>query len=179
MQAHGLGILHGELAKTADPGDCKPLSRSHLGLLDAFVSGDAGTKNRRHFREIGALRQATDIRSSPNYVLGEAAVDAVAGIMLSVTEAVPTCHAILALAARIVQPGDPCAIAFLQTNYAGTARRDYSRTFMAGHKRQRRSYGPIAVNGVKVGVTHPGRNNLYQNLARPRRRNGDFLDAQR
>ena len=87
VQAHGLGILHGELAKAADPGNCKPLSRSYLGLLDTLVSGDAGTKYRRHFREIGVVRQATDIRSSPNYVLGEAAVDAVAGIMLGATEA--------------------------------------------------------------------------------------------
>jgi hypothetical protein len=32
---------------------------------------------------------------------------------------------------------------------------------------------------MEIGVTDAGRNNLDQNLTRPRRRNGNFLDAQR
>ena len=30
MQAHRLGVLHGELPEAADPGDCEPLSRASL-----------------------------------------------------------------------------------------------------------------------------------------------------
>jgi len=37
VQAHGLGILYGQLAEAADPGDRDPLSGLRLGFLDAFI----------------------------------------------------------------------------------------------------------------------------------------------
>ena len=70
-------------------------------------------------------------------------------------------------------------IAFLQANYVRAARRDDPDTFMAGDKRQRRLCRPIAVGGMQVGVTDAARNDLDQNLARPRGGNRNFLDAQR
>ena len=106
MQAHRLGVLHGELPEPADPGDRDPLARPRLGLLDALVSGDAGAKDRRHFREIRIVWATARHKARPDHVLGEAAVDAVAGIVLRLTEAVPSGHAILALATGIVQPGN-------------------------------------------------------------------------
>src|SRR5215469_11267832 len=118
MQAHRLRVLYGELPETADAGDCQPLSRPRLGFLDALVSGDPGTKDGRHFGEIRLLGQSPYIRRSADDVLGEAPVNAVAGVVLRVTEAVPPGHAILALTACIVQPRNACAIAFLQANHA-------------------------------------------------------------
>src|SRR5947209_6178468 len=124
MQAHDLCVLHGELSETADTGDREPLSRLGLGFLDALVSGDPGAKDGSHFGKIRLLGQAAYIRRGADDVLGEAAVSAVAGVVLRITEAVPTGHAILAVTARIVQPGNACVIAFLQSNHARAARRN-------------------------------------------------------
>ena len=179
MQAHRLCVLHGELPETADAGDCQPLSRPCLGFLDALVSGDPGAKDRRHFGEIRLLGQAAYIRRSADDVLGKAAVYAVAGVVLRVTEAVPAGHAILASTTCIVQPGNARVIAFLQADDVRAARRDDPDAFMAGDKRQRRLCRPIAVGGMQVGVTDAARNDLDQNLARPRGGNRNFLDAQR
>src|SRR5262249_49177211 len=64
MQAHRLGVLHRKLAKPADPGDGDPLAGLRLGLLDALVAGDAGTKDRPHFCEIAFLRQSPRPRAA-------------------------------------------------------------------------------------------------------------------
>src|SRR5271166_5464866 len=100
MQPHRLGVLHRELAKAADPGDCDPLSRPRLGLLDALVAGDAGAEDRRHFGEIAPLRQSTDVGRGSNHVLGEAAVDAVTGVVLPGAKAVPPGPANIRIARR-------------------------------------------------------------------------------
>src|SRR5271165_638959 len=104
MQPHRLGILYCHLPKAADPGDCNPLSRPSLGLFDALVTGDAGAKARRHFGEIAPLRQSTDVGRRSDHVLGEAAIDAVTGVVLPGAKAVPPGPAIFALPAGVVQP---------------------------------------------------------------------------
>jgi hypothetical protein len=70
-------------------------------------------------------------------------------------------------------------IAFLEANHARAARRDDAHSFMARDEWQRRFYRPIAVSGMQVGVTDAACDNLDQNLARPRARNGNLVDAQR
>src|SRR6478672_11099221 len=113
MQSHRLCVLHCELPETADARYREPLSGLCLRLFDAFVSCHPGAKDRRHFGEIRIVGQALYIRRSTDDVLGKAAVDAVAGVVLRVTEAVPPSHAILAVPARVMQPGNTCVIAFL------------------------------------------------------------------
>jgi hypothetical protein len=81
------------------------------------------------------------------------------------------------LTAGVVQPSNTCTISLLQTNNARSASRNETHPFMAGYKRQRRFHRPIAVGGMKIGVTDPTSGHLDQNLARAWRRNRYFLDA--
>ena len=45
-QAHGLGVLHRDVAESADTGDDNPLAGLGLGHLQALVDRDAGAQHR-------------------------------------------------------------------------------------------------------------------------------------
>src|SRR5262249_58652138 len=111
MQPHRLGVFPRKWANPADPGDGDPLAGLRLGLLDALVASHAGTKDRRHFSEIAFLRQSAHVRRGADHVFSEAAIDAVTGIVLRPAQAVPPGHAIFALAAGIMQPGNAYRLA--------------------------------------------------------------------
>src|SRR6516165_1380083 len=178
MQAHRLGVLHRKLAKPADPGDGNPLAGLRLGLLDALVAGDAGTKDRPHFCEIAFLRQSPHVRRGADHVFGEPAIDAVTRVVLRPAQAVPSGHAIFALTTGIMQPGNTHRVALFQAVDPGTARRDDARSFMAGDKRKRRPARPITVSGMEICVTDAGRHDLDQDFAWARRRDWHLLNRQ-
>jgi hypothetical protein len=90
--------------------------------LTPLVSGDAGAHDRRHVDEIGALRNAADISGAREHILGKAAIDAVAGVVLFAAQGLPASGAIFAAAAGIVQPRHANDIAFAKTERAAATR---------------------------------------------------------
>ena len=111
-------------------------------------------------------------------VLGEAAVDRVAGVLLGLAQGLPTAQAVLAVATGAVQPGNPHPIAFLDVVDALTHRGDFADAFMAGNKWRIGLDRPVAVGGVQVGVADPGGGDLDQNLAPGGARHLDLLEGQ-
>ena len=90
MKAHRLGVLDRDMAEAADAGDRHPFAWPRLGLLQSFVGGDARTQNRCERGEVGLFGQASDIGRRTDRVLGEAAIDAVAAIVLLLRTASPS-----------------------------------------------------------------------------------------
>jgi len=78
-----------------------------------------------------------------------------------------------------MQPGSAYRVSLFQTLDLGTARRNDSRSFVAGDKRKRRPARPVTVSGMDVGVTDAGRDDLNEHFARAGRGNWHFLDRQR
>jgi hypothetical protein len=58
-------------------------------------------------------------------------------------------------------------------------RNDNARSFMSGSKWRSWLDGPITISCVEVGMTNPACDDLYQDFAWLRRRNGDFSNRQR
>lgn len=179
VQAHGPGVLHGDVAEAADAGDRHPLAGARVGLLEPLVDGDAGAEDRRDFSEFDVFRQNSDVVRVGQYVFGIAAVHRVAGVLLALAEGLPAGQAVLAAAAGGVQPGDADPVAFLHSGHSAAHRGDVADAFVTGNERQRRLHRPVALGGMQVGVADAGGFDLHQYLPGAGQRNLDFLDPQR
>jgi hypothetical protein len=179
VQAHRLGVLHGQMTETADAGNRDPFAGSRLGFADALVGGDAGAEDRRQRGEIAALRQAGHVGRSADRVFGERPVHAVAAVVLALAERLPAGRAVFAAAAGVVQPGDADRVAFLEPAYTGTERGDDAGALVSGDESRRRFHRPIAVRGVQVGVADAGGDDLHEHLAGAWRGYRDLFDRQR
>src|SRR5208337_2602871 len=156
-----------------------PLPGLGFGLLDALVTRDPGTEDRRHLRKVRVFWQAATISRGSNHILGEAPVNVVTSVVLASAKAVPSCHAIFASAAGVVEPGDASCVAFHQSGDPGAESRDEPRTLMAGNEGEFWPAGPVSVGCMDVRVADSVRHDLDQNLAVPGRGDRHFLDRQR
>ncbi|MGY4623547.1 hypothetical protein ACVWY3_001303 [Bradyrhizobium sp. USDA 4486] len=145
----------------------------------SLVGGDAGAQDRRDGGEIDRHRQLGGEGDRGDDIFGEAAVHAVAGVVLVLAQRLPAGLAIFASHARIVQPGDTDGIADPQTLHAGPERGDDAGSLMAGNEGRHRLHRPVAVGGVQVGVADAARFDLDQDLARTGLRHRHILDHQR
>jgi len=179
MHAHGLGILYGHVAKTADARDNHPFAGAHFGFLQALVDGDAGAEHRGRRTEFEIVRQATDKVRVGEAILGKGAIDRIAGVLLAAAQRFPAGAAGRAATAGGVQPRNADTVAFLDAGYAGTELGDIADAFMAGNEGRVRLDRPVAIGGVQVGMADAGRFVLDEDLARSRLRNGHLLDHQR
>ena len=134
VEAHGAGVLNCDVTESSDAGDREPLTRASFGFLDALVSGNPGTKNRRHGCKVDAVRKSSDVGRTADRVFSEAAVHAVAATALGLAQRFPAGDAVLAGAASVVQPGDADRVAFLQAANVGADRRNDARTFVPGNE---------------------------------------------
>ena len=89
VQAHGFGVLNGDVAESAGAGNDDPLAGLGAGELQTFVGGDAGAENRGGVGEGKIFRQAAEIIGLAEGVLREAAVHGIAGIFLFEAERFP------------------------------------------------------------------------------------------
>jgi len=179
MQAHRLGILHGDMPQPADAGNGHPFARLRFGLLQPLVDGDARAQDRRHRHEIDAVGQAAGKGRAGDRIFGVGAVYAVAGIMLPLAQRFPAGLAIFARAAGIVQPGDAHGVALLQVGDTRTQCHDMAHALMAGDQRQARLHRPVAIDRVQIGMAHATGDDLHQHLAGPRLGYRYLLDRQR
>jgi hypothetical protein len=78
-QAHGDGILNGDMAETADAQHGDPLARPDFGTLQSAMGSDPGAEDGRQGKEIGVLRQPADEGGRRHHELGIAARHGIAG----------------------------------------------------------------------------------------------------
>ncbi|MCY1293477.1 hypothetical protein D9M70_427380 [compost metagenome] len=179
VQAHGLRVLHGDMAEPADAGDRHPLAGARPGFLEALVHGDARAEDRRDLGEADLFRQDTDEVGVRQHIFGITAVYRIAGVLLLFAEGFPAGQAVFAAAAGGVQPGHADAVAFLHPGHPGAHRGDVADALVPGNERQARLHRPVALGGVQVGVADAGRLDLHQHLPGAGQGDFHFLDPQR
>ncbi len=179
IEAHGLGILHRQVAEAADARDHHPVVRPGVGDLEPFVNGHAGAEDRRDLDKADVGGQVTDIVGIGNDIFGEAAVHRIAGVLLLLAQGLPAAHTVLAMATGGVKPGHADPVAFLHVPHACADGDDMAHALMARDERRLGLERPVAVGGVEVGVADAGRRYLDEDLSWAGRRHGDFFDCQR
>src|SRR5690606_26272329 len=103
-QPHGDGVLDGDVAEPADPGDQHPLAGLGVGDLEALVDGDPGAEDRRGGGRVHAVGDDGAVPGVDEHVLAEGAVDGVAAVLLGLAQRLPAGLAVLALAAGAGEP---------------------------------------------------------------------------
>jgi hypothetical protein len=88
-QPHGPRILHRDVAQTADAGDRHPLPGPGVGHLESLVHGDARAQDGRYLQRVDAVRDSWGVGGVDQHVGAEAAVDAVAAVLLALTQRLP------------------------------------------------------------------------------------------
>ena len=179
VKAHGLGVLHGDMAETTDAGNRNPFAWMGFGFLDSLVGSDPGAKDRGQRSKVAVLWQARDIVRRADGVFSEAAIHGVAAHVLGFAQRLPAGSAKLAPAARIVQPGRADRIAFLEPDDSGTDGRHNTGALMAGNEGRFRLDRPVACGGMQIGMTDAGGDDFDENFTPPRRRDWNFFDFQR
>ena len=164
-QAHGLGVLHAQMAQAADARNHNPLTRLGLGFLDALVGGDAGADQRCCFQCRQANRNVRHIVGVGQDVFGKAAVLGIAAKLRIGTHRLAGGQAKLAVAAGRIQPGHAHALTQLDSRHALAQGHHQANAFVAGREGQCGFQGPVAVARVQVGVADAAGLGLDQNLA--------------
>ena len=161
-QPHGPRVLHGDVAESADAGDRPPTVRPGVGHLEALVDSDAGAQDGRYFQRVDGVRDSWGVGGVDHHVAAEAAVDAVAAVLLALTQRLPAGAAVFAAAARRPQPRVADLVTDLEVVHTGTECDDGAVTLVAGDERGLRLDRPIAVCGMQIGVAHAGGFQLHQ-----------------
>src|SRR6185312_10631295 len=167
-QAHGHGILDGDVAEPADPGDYDPLAGARLGHLQALVDRDAGAEDRGDFHGVGAVRDAGGEVRVHQHVLAEGAVNTVSAVLLGFAERLPAGAAVFAVAAGRPEPGVADAVADGDVGDAFAEGHHLAHAFVAGNERRSRLDGPVTLGRVEVGVADAAGDQLDQRLGRGR-----------
>ncbi|KAF1852498.1 hypothetical protein Lal_00037231 [Lupinus albus] len=178
VHAHGLGVLHGHVAQAADAGNHHPLTRAHLGFLQALVDGHARAQHGGCRAEVQPVRQAADEVGIGQTIFGKAAVDRIAGVLLFGTQGFPAGAARRAATTGRMQPGHADTVAFLDVLHARAQRGDVARAFVAGNERGGGFDRPVAMGRVQVGMADAAGFELDQDLARTRRGDGHLFNRQ-
>ena len=147
-------VLDGDVAESADAGDRHPLSGPGVGYLEALVHGDAGAQDGRDLQRIDAVRDSWGVGGVDQHVGAEAAVDAVAPVLLALAQRFPAGATVFAGAARRPQPGVADLVADLQVVDALAERYDGAVALVAGNERRLRLDGPISMCGMEIRVAH-------------------------
>jgi len=148
-------VLEREMAEPADAEDRDQVGRARAGDLDRLVGGDAGAGERRRIDRVDPVRDPDDVAAVRLHVLGQAAVDRVAGVLLLEAERLPAGDAVIAGAACVAQPGHRHAVADRDLGHTRAEVLDDADPLVAGDERRRRLDRPVAVGGVDVGVAEP------------------------
>jgi len=112
-------------------------------------------------------------------ILGEAAVFRIAAELGMGAHRLPTRQAILATAARRIEPGDSDPVALLHDGHARSNGCDQADGLMAGNEGERGLRRPVAMRGMEIGVAYAARLGLDQDLSRAGRRDVQFAKLQR
>ena len=178
LQAHRARVLHGHVTEPTDAGDHDPLAGLRVGDLEPLVDRDARAQHRRRRDEVQSVRQMADIGRVGQGVLGEAAVDRVAGVALALAQRLPAAEAVRAGTAGRVQPRNADPIALTHVRDAGADRDHVPDALVPRNERRRRLDRPVAFDGMQIGVTDAARGDLDQDVAGAGTRNRHLLDRE-
>ncbi|KAH0238194.1 GroES-like protein, partial [Aureobasidium melanogenum] len=145
---HGLAVLLSEGTETTtstDNGYC--LARASTGFLDTLVDSDTGTQNGCNTIQRSVLAKSGDVCGLCYSVLLEGAIDSISGQLSLGAQRLVCLHAEVARKARSVDP----------LVHRLTACNNDTSTFVAANKRKLGWKGPVAVQGVEIGVTDTSR----------------------
>jgi hypothetical protein len=176
VEAHGLGVLDGQVTEAADAGDDDPVAGLGVGGLKALVDRDAGAHDRRDFDEANVLGQVSYVVWIGHGVIRIATVLGVATELSLGTAGLLTGEAVGAQAAGGVEPHDANAVAFLDGLDVLADAGDETYAFVAGDERGCGLDGPVAFCSVQVGMTDAAGFHLDLNLFGARLRDGHLLD---
>src|SRR6476659_9186502 len=98
-QPHRPRLLPGDVAETADTRDRHPLAGPGVGHLEALVDGDARAQDGRYFQRVDVVGDSWGVGGVDQHVGAEAAVDAVAAVLLLLAQRLPAGAAVFAAAA--------------------------------------------------------------------------------
>lgn len=178
LHPHGHRILYRHMAETADAGDDDRIAGPGIGHLQALVDRHARAQHRRDFVEADIVRQVADIIGVGQHVVGEPAIDRIAGVQLAFAQRLPSTEAVRAVTASGVEPRHADPVAFLHVGHALAHSGDKAHAFVARDKGRLGLYRPVAFCGVEVGVTHTGGLNGNLDHAGLDLGNRNFLDPQ-
>jgi hypothetical protein len=179
VQAHRLGVLHGDVAESTDAADGQPLARPGVGFFDSLVGCYAGAKNRRRAHEVQSGRQLHGIVRVRKHVLCITSIDAIACVVLALAQSLPSSAAVFARAARIMQPCNANGIALPQLRDALAQRCHVANDFVTRNEWQLRLHRPVPVDRMNIRVAHAAGGDLDQHLAWPRRGYCDIAQNER
>src|ERR1700722_17380826 len=131
--------------------DGDPLARPRLGLLDSLVGGDAGTDERRGIRWRKTGRNMSDVVWVRKQKLGKAPISCIAAELRLRAHRLPTGQAILAMAARRVEPRDPHPVTLFHRRHARSNRGYQPDSLVTGNERKCRLHRPVTARGGRTG----------------------------
>ena len=144
MEAHGLGVLDGEVAEAANAGDDDPVAGLGFGGLEALVDRDASADDGCYVDEAYVLGEVGDVVGIGYGVLGVATVFGVATELCLGAAGLLAGEAVDALAAGGVEPDDADAVAFLDGLDVFADAGDEAYAFVAGDEGRCGLDGPVA-----------------------------------
>ena len=112
--AGDLGVLHGQVAESADSEHGHEVRRTGARHLDRLVRGDTGARQRSGVERVDPGRYEAHERGVGEDVLGEAAVDGVAGVAGVGAQRLPSRRAGFARSACPPEPRNSHTVAFVQ-----------------------------------------------------------------
>jgi hypothetical protein len=133
-QAHGHGILDGDVPQPADAGDGDPLPRLGFGHFQSLVDGDAGAEHRGHLHGVRTGGNSGGEPAVHQHVLTEGAVHTVAGVLLGLAQRFPAGAAVLAVAAGGPEPGVAHQVTDGEVCDALAEGHHLAHAFVAGHE---------------------------------------------
>ena len=173
-------VLDGKMSEPADTEDRDAVGGTRARDLDGLVGGHSGAGERRGVGRIDSVGDAHDVAGVADRVLGEAAVDRVAHVLLRFAERLAPAIAISAVATGIAEPRQRDAHTDLDSvAVARTDALDDPDPLVAWDERRRRLDRPVALGGMDVGVAQPTGLDPDEDLLRARLGHGTVLDDER
>jgi hypothetical protein len=130
-------VLDGEVTETAGAEDGDEARGTGPGVLDRLVGRDARARQRGRVGGVDAFRDADDVAGIADGVLGEAAVEGVAHVLLLEAERLAAAVAVAADAARVAEPRERHAHTRFEAVHGAVAERfDDADAFVARDERR-------------------------------------------
>ena len=167
------------MAEPADAGDDHCIARLGVGHLQALVDRHARAEHRRDLVEAHIAGQVADIVGVGQHIVGEPAIDRIAGVELAFAQRLPAAEAVHAMAAGSVEPGHADPVAFLHMGDALAHGRNETHAFVARNEGRFGLHRPVAFGGMQIGVAHARGLDGHLDHTRLHFRNRHFLDPQR
>ena len=177
-RAGDTGVLDSKVPETTDTEYGHKVRRPRTRDFHCLVCRDTGAGERGGVEGVDRVGDSPDEGRFGDEVLGEPAIDAVAGIAGVRTQCLPAGCAQLTGAAGPPEPRHCHAISFAETPHSFSEALNDADTFVAGNEWRLWLDRPVTVCGVDVGVAQTGGLDLDQDFTVAGLGGGDVLDLE-